>query len=261
MSLPPPPASRPPAPRPGTSRPRVVAVRNSPGSPLARLADWFHEDGLDVTDVAGEQLHANDLDGAHGLVLLGGGYMPDDDATAPWLPRERELAARALAHGIPLLGICLGAQLLAHVAGGRVVRDHGVPERGSCLVALTPDAASDPLFGGLPVAFPAIQNHRDQVVDLPPGAVQLATSEVCRVQAFRAGAAAWGVQFHPEAAASRLESWDEAALAGDGVDLAALRRAAEVAEPRSVEAARELARRFAAEVTRRHRVQPPCDSR
>ncbi|MDF2144901.1 type 1 glutamine amidotransferase [Knoellia sp. p5-6-4] len=237
-------------------RPRVVAVRNSPGSPLARLADWFGEDGLDVTEVDGDDLHANDLDGAHGLVLLGGGYLPDDDATAPWLPRERALAAWALAHGTPLLGICLGAQLLAHVAGGRVVRDHGVPERGSCRVALTPDAVSDPLFGGLPAEFPAIQNHRDQVVDLPRGAVLLATSEVCRVQAFRVGAAAWGVQFHPEAAASRLDSWDDAALADDGIDPDELRRAAEVAEPRSAEAARELARRFAEQIHRSSATAP-----
>jgi GMP synthase-like glutamine amidotransferase len=108
--------------------------------------------------------------------------------------------------------------------------------------------------------FPAIQNHRDQVVGLPEDAVLLATSEVCRVQAFRVGAAAWGVQFHPEAAASRLESWDEAALADDGLDLGALRRAAEVAETRSVEATRVLARRFAEQVTRRHAAQPPRDS-
>jgi GMP synthase-like glutamine amidotransferase len=238
-------------PRPSVPRPRLLAVRNSAGSPLARLADWFDEDGLDVTEVAGEHLHANDLDGAHGLVLLGGGFMPDDDKTAPWLPRERELAARALADGIPLLGICLGAQLLAHVAGGRVVRDHGVPERGSCRVTLTVEAAGDRLLGGLPEAFPAIQNHRDQVVDLPPGAALLATSEVCRVQAFRVGAAAWGVQFHPEASSSRLDSWDEAALSEEGLDLADLRATAEAVEPRSAAVARLLARRFAAHVRAR----------
>ena len=241
-------------PQPPAPRPRVVALRNSPGSPLGRLAPWFREDGLDVAEVPGEELGVLDLEGVQGLVLLGGGLMPDDDVRAPWLPRERELAARALADGIPLLGICLGAQLLAHVAGGRVVRDHGVPERGSCRVTLTAEAVGDRLFGGLPEAFPAIQNHSDQVVDLPSGAALLATSEVCRVQAFRVGAAAWGVQFHPEAAASRLKSWDEAALAEEGLDPVALRVAAESVEPRSAKVARLLARRFAAQVRARYLV-------
>jgi GMP synthase-like glutamine amidotransferase len=230
------------------SRPRLVAVRNSPRSPLSRLAEWFAAEGLDVIEVAGEDLDGSHVDGAAGLVLLGGGFLPDDDARAPWLPRERELALQALARGIPTLGICLGAQLLAHVAGGRVVGGHGEPERGSCPVTLTDGAGDDPLFGGLPATFPAIQNHRDQVVDLPSGAVLLATSLVCRVQAFRVGATAWGVQFHPEASASRLDSWDEAALAEEGLDLGALRAAAEWAEERSEGVARDLARGFAAEV-------------
>jgi GMP synthase-like glutamine amidotransferase len=230
------------------NRPHVVAIRNSAGSPLSRLADWFAEDGLDVTEVPGDELGSTQLNGVHGLVLLGGGFMPEDDDRAGWLPLERSLAARAVADELPLLGICLGAQLIAHVAGGRVSRDHGEPERGSCGVRLTAAAAGDPLFAGLPQTFPAIQNHRDQIVDLPPDAVLLATSEVCRVQAFRVGAAAWGVQFHPEAAAARLASWDGAALAGDGFDLAALQRAAEAAEGQSVAVARVLARRFAAEV-------------
>jgi GMP synthase-like glutamine amidotransferase len=234
----------------------LVAVRNSPGSPLARLTAWLEEDGLHVREVSGESLGDPAvgalLERADGIVLLGGGFMPDDDAVAPWLPRDRELAARALARGTPLLGICLGAQLLALVAGGRVLRSHGVPERGSCLVSLTSQAAGDPLFGTLPDDFPTIQNHSDQVVELPPGGVLLATSPVCRVQAFRVGAAAWGVQFHPEAAASRLVSWDESALAQEGLDLAAMRREAERVEPRATEVARLLARQFAQQV-RGHR--------
>ena len=233
-------------------RPLLVAVRNSPGSPLARLTGWFEGDGLEVSEVPGEALGDAAVDAlverVDGVVLLGGGLMPDDDGAAPWLPRERELAAWALARGIPLLGICLGAQLLAHVAGGRVVRSHGVPERGSCLVSPTTEAAGDPLFAGLREDFPVIQNHADQVVELPPGAVLLATSPVCRVQAFRVGATAWGVQFHPEATASRLGSWDEAALAQEGLDLAALRREAERVEPRATEVARLLAGRFADQV-------------
>jgi GMP synthase-like glutamine amidotransferase len=230
----------------------VIAVRNSPGSPLARLADWFEEDGLEVSEVPGESLGDAAvealLEGADGVVLLGGGFMPDDDTVAPWLPCERRLAAQALARGIPLLGICLGAQLLAHVGGGRVARSHGTPERGSCVVTVTAQATDDPLFGGLPQQFPTIQNHADQVVDLPPGGVLLATSAACRVQGFRVGGTAWGVQFHPEAASSRLDTWDDAALAQEGLDLAALRHEADRAEPRAREVARLIAGRFAEHV-------------
>ena len=67
-----------------------------------------------------------------------------------------------------------------------------------------------------------IQNHKDSITMLPPGAVHLATSEACRVQAFRVGAAAWGVQFHPEASAARLADWDESKLLAEGFDRAAL---------------------------------------
>ena len=67
-----------------------------------------------------------------------------------------------------------------------------------------------------------IQNHRDSITTLPPGAVLLATSDACRVQAFRVGAAAWGVQFHPEADAARLTTWNETRLAAVGIDRAEL---------------------------------------
>ena len=120
----------------------------------------------------------------------------------------------------------------------------GRPERGSCAVALRPEAAGDALFAGLPGEFRVIQNHRDQVTELPPGAVRLAESDACPVQAFRVGERAWGVQFHPEVGADRLERWDEAALAEDGLDLATLRAEAERAEPEAARHARRLAANF-----------------
>jgi GMP synthase (glutamine-hydrolysing) len=200
--------------------------------------------GLQVEEVAGASVPTTP-DGFDAVVLLGGGFLPDDDGRAPWLPAERDLARRAVADGVPLLGICLGAQVLALVTGGTVRGDHGRPERGSCRVSLRREAEGDALFAGLPGELRVIQNHRDQITEPPPGAVRLAESDACPVQAFRVGERAWGVQFHPEAGADRLDRWDEAALADAGLDLRMLRAEAEEAEPESARNARRLAANFA----------------
>jgi GMP synthase (glutamine-hydrolysing) len=224
--------------------PRVLVVRNAERSGPGRFFPWWEEMGLHVVEVDGASAPAKP-DGYDAVVLLGGGFLPDDDRQAPWLPAERELTRRAVADGVPLLGICLGAQVLAVAAGGVVRGGHGRPERGSCRVTLRPEAETDVLFAGLPGEFRVIQNHRDQITEIPPGGVRLAESEACPVQAFRVGERAWGVQFHPEAGADRLDRWDEAALADDGLDLRALRAEAEEAEPETARVARRLAANFA----------------
>ncbi len=123
--------------------------------------------------------------------------------------------------------------------------DHGRPERWSCAVSLLRAAEIDVLFAGLPGKFRAIRNHRDQITELPPGAVRLVESAVCPVQAFRVGERAWGVQFHSEAGADRLDRWDEAALADAELDLGALRAEAEEVEPELARNARLLAAKMA----------------
>jgi GMP synthase (glutamine-hydrolysing) len=233
-----------------TDRPRVVIVQNSPGSGPGRLPEWLTEDGIDAVVVAGSDLPEYLAGGAaavDGLVLLGGGLLPDDDERAPFLPRERALVGEAMTTGVPMLGICLGAQLLAHVAGGEVTAKSGETERGSCPIELLPAAGDDPLFAGLTGydELRMIQNHQDSITTLPPGAVHLATSGVCRVQAFRVGAAAWGVQFHPEAAATRVADWDESKLAADGFVRAELLAQAEADAPINTEQARALVGAFA----------------
>jgi GMP synthase-like glutamine amidotransferase len=182
-----------------------------------------------------------------GLVLLGGRLLPDDDERAPFLPRERELVNEAISAGLPVLGICLGAQLLAHVAGGEVTSESGETERGSCPIALLPAAADDALFSELTGydELRMIQNHVDSITTLPPDAVHLGTSDACRVQAFRVGSAAWGVQFHPEAAASRVGDWDEAKLAAEGFDRSALLAQAEADASVNTIQARTLVGAFA----------------
>lgn len=228
----------------------VLAVQNDPDSGPARFADWFAEEGVRLVVVSGDEVLDSPA-GYDGVLLLGGGLMPDEDERAPWLPRERALTAAALADGVPLLGICLGGQLLAHVAGGRVVADSGRPEHGSVGIRRVAGSEGDALLGSLPAEFPAVEHHRDEITALPPGAVHLATSATCPRQAFRVGECAWGLQFHPEAAADRLARWDPERLAAEGFDLADLRVAADAAEPESAAAARALLRAFVAVVRRR----------
>lgn len=229
---------------PASPAPSVLVVVNDPDSGVGRVGPRLRALGLRLAPVAGDGVPEHP--GGHaGVLLLGGGFMPDADARAPWLPRERRLAEAALAGGVPLLGVCLGGQLLALVAGGAVTADHGRPERGLVGIRRRPASVGDPLLGPLPETFPALENHRDAVTVLPPGAVHLAASEDCPVQAFRVGPRAWGLQFHPEAGAERMRRWDPARVAADGYDLAALLAAAERDEAAAASAGRSLTDAFA----------------
>jgi GMP synthase-like glutamine amidotransferase len=183
-----------------------------------------------------------------GVLVLGGGYLPDDDERAPWLAPTRALVAEAVRRGTPVFGICLGGQLLAQVAGGTVRGEHGEPEVGSTPLTVRPEAGADPLFAGLPERVTAVEHHQDAVTALPPGAAWLMSSERCPYQAFRVGERAWGVQFHPEAGADRVGSWDAERLRARGLDPAELSRRAERDEPAAEAVWREVAGRFAAVV-------------
>jgi GMP synthase-like glutamine amidotransferase len=225
----------------------LVVQHTERGGP-GRWREWLAEGGLAcevVRGYAGEELPSALRPRYAALVVLGGGYLPDDDVRAPWLAGTRALAKEALGSGVPVFGICLGGQLLAQVAGGRVRADAGRPEFGSTEVALRQEAAGDPLFAGLPARPRAIENHVDAITELPPGAVWLASSADCPYQAFRVGEAAWGVQFHPEADAGRIGGWDAARLARYGADRAALERAALAHEAESAAVWHEVALRFA----------------
>lgn len=165
-------------------------------------------------------------EGLDAVVMLGGGFLPDADDQAPWLPAERALLRECLASGVPVLGICLGAQLLAHVGGGRVEGAYGAPEKGVTTLTPQPGAANDVLFKEFSAPTVGIESHRDQITRLPDGAELLMSSERCRHQAFRVGDSAWATQWHPECGAERVAGWEDDKLRELGFDPAAVKREA-----------------------------------
>jgi GMP synthase-like glutamine amidotransferase len=191
-------------------------------------------------------------DGYAGLVVLGGTPGPYDDTVAPWLPDVRRLIAVALADGSPLLGICLGGELLAGVAGGKVGRIDGPPEIGVHPLYPTDAARTDPLFSGLPVGAPAVEWHWEEIVDLPPGSVALCGSERFPNQAFRVGAAAWGTQFHPEVLTDDAAAWarsETSDLGAVGLTVEGVSAEVEASEPELRRIWGELADRWMQVVT------------
>lgn len=190
----------------------ALVIEHAASEGAGSLARWLPEAGLALRTVRpylGDPVPVG-LEGADALLVLGGYEAAYDE----WTGRDAELALLrgCVASGGPVLGVCLGHQLLAVALGGQVRRHPGGPESGAGTVRLLPAAAADPLLGGLPVGQPlgVVQFHGDEVVALPDGAVLLAESDHTRVQAFRVGANAWGVQFHPEADAELVTGWARA---------------------------------------------------
>ncbi len=147
------------------------------------------------------------MDRYRGLVVLGGPMNVRDRGERSHLMTELRVIEQALAQGKPVLGICLGAQLLAHVLGAPV-REHSVPEIGWYPLELTDAGRADPLLGALAPAAPVFQWH-GYTFDLPTGAVQLARTHTCEQQAFRWGENAYGLQFHPEVDPRLIGRWLE----------------------------------------------------
>lgn len=138
-----------------------------------------------------------------GLVVMGGPMGVHDELG--WLADERALLRRAVTAGIPVLGVCLGAQQLAAALGAEVFRGPA-PECGVGEVHLTTDALEDPVFGPAPSPLPCVHWHAD-TFSLPEGGVRLAGNEAYENQAFRVGARAYGLQFHVEVTAGLVAHW------------------------------------------------------
>ena len=217
----------------------ILAIEQDPTLPgLGLLGRVVRAQGLPIVSA-----HAweGDLDGMRardfaGIVPLGGSMQSWDEARLPYLRRERELLREAVDDGVPVMGICLGAQLLARALGAEV-RTAERPEVGWLPVEATPEAADDALLAHLREPVGVYQWHLD-VFDLPEGAVRLARSAQSEHQAFRYGERTWGLQFHPEVDLPLYLGWIQNykdAPARMGLDPAALEAAVEAGSPQFTE--------------------------
>lgn len=227
---------------------RALVVQHHPSEGLGWFQDWLPAASLDVHPIHPYLGHRvpSSVEG-DALIVLGGpmGCMDDDHAT--WLPAVRSLLRTAVDDGVPTLGICLGAQLLAAATGGYVERGSRGPELGLSSVEVTDD--DDLLTAG---PMPVVQWHFDAITSLPPGAVLLASSDAYEVQAFRLGEVAWGLQFHVEATTEMVREWsgnDAAAVRETGREPADVVSQVDFAGSALTAAGMALAHRFAKLVT------------
>jgi GMP synthase-like glutamine amidotransferase len=142
--------------------------------------------------------------GYDAVLVLGGAMNVDEEGAHPWLHAERALLGEMIERQVPLVGLCLGGQMVAQAAGA-VPRRAARPEIGWHPVELTEAGREDQLLGPLGLSFEAFQWHSYEF-PLPPGAVSLARSKVC-LQAARIGEAAWAIQFHPEVTKADALHW------------------------------------------------------
>jgi GMP synthase-like glutamine amidotransferase len=170
-------------------------LRDAAASGAHELVEWTPGDGEELPG------GLSDFDA---VAVFGGGMNVTDQDRLPWLTGEIELLRDALASGLPVLGVCLGAQLLVAASGGEVHRVEA-PEIGWLEVERLPAGDADPVAAALPERFTAFQWH-SYACRLPAGAVELARSPVCP-PAVVLGGSAWGVQFHPEVTPEILEEW------------------------------------------------------
>ncbi len=195
---------------------------------------------VDVVSVAqGEPLPAPESPA--GVVVTGSSAMVSH--REPWSERLAEWLASAVERATPVLGICYGHQLLAHALGGAVGPNPRGREIGTVQVRSLAPAQRDPLLSVWGAAEPAHATHFESVLELPASAVRLAESDLDPVQAFAAGACAWGVQFHPEFDADTTRAYVAARrdkLRGEGLDPDAL-----LADVRESPGGPRLLRRFA----------------
>jgi GMP synthase (glutamine-hydrolysing) len=189
---------------------KILVFQHVASEPLGHLDPLLRESGFRIRYVNfGREPHAEpDVRRYDGLVVLGGPMNVDQVAQHPHLRTEMAAIREAITAGKPMLGICLGAQLLAAAMGGDVRPNH-VPEIGWYRLHTLQPAHDDRLFRHFERRPHYVFQWHAYTFAPPPGAVPLAWTRNCRNQAYRLGDAAWGLQFHLEADAALIGRWLE----------------------------------------------------
>jgi GMP synthase (glutamine-hydrolysing) len=190
---------------------KVLVFRHAAVDEVGTLRPVLEARGLQVQVVDSYEpgARAPAISEAAGLVFMGGAMCANDDL--PFLHREMDLIREAVQLGFPVLGICLGSQLIAKALGGTVYRS-AASEIGWFQVQVTAAGLADPVFARVENPQVVFHWHQD-TWELPPGAQLLATAPTCRNQAFRWGRNVYGVQFHPEMTPAMIEDWQRDAEA------------------------------------------------
>ncbi|KAF0814871.1 GMP synthase [glutamine-hydrolyzing] [Andreprevotia sp. IGB-42] len=219
----------------------IVAIRHIHFEDLGTLEPLLRARGhsIEYVDATTADLSTLDVLSPELLVVLGGPIGAYDEAIYPFVSAELALVRERLAAHLPILGICLGAQLIARALGAKVY-PLGVKEIGYSPLTLTGEGRQSPLaaIGNTPV----LHWHGDQF-DIPEGAVRLASTPVGANQAFALGQHVLGLQFHLEADASRIERWlvgHASELGQAGIDPRQLRQAAQQSGSQLVAAAHDV---------------------
>jgi len=185
---------------------RILSLVHGPLVRAELFADVVEADGheLEEWSLVDQQRPPATVEGYDAVFAFGGDMNVDQEDRHPWLHDEDALIRELVGRGVPLLGVCLGGQLLAKAAGAHV-GPSPEPEGGFVHVTTSEAARHDPIFGPLPSTFDVFSLH-GYAFHVPEGAVELARSSTCS-QAFRLGECAWGVQFHPEIRVEQVAEW------------------------------------------------------